>query len=559
MTFKDYKYKRPDKDAYSKQMEMAANKVRLASSSDEQIEIANEIQNLNLAVATMENLCYIRYTSNTEDPFYKNEQDFFDTFSPVVSEKTMLFYKEILASQFKNELVERWGKKAFEEMEMTVKSVSPETTPLMEAEAALSNSYTQIMASAKIDFDGKTVNLAQLGKYKVSSDSNMRRKAFQVEGEYYVEHSDELDKIYRQLVENRSKQAELLGFSSYTEFSYTNLQRVGYDRKDIETFRESVVRDIVPVVNIIKQNQAKRIGKDKIILSDNGYLFPDGNPTPKGSPDHLLDVATRMYSEMSSDTKEFIEFMRERELFDLVAAEGKALGGYCTEIADYASPFIFSNFNGTSGDVDVLTHEAGHAFNSYVNRHVREFGQGHYGMEIAETHSMSMEFFAEPWFRLFFEQDTHKYRQLHMEQALDFIPYGCMVDEFQHYVYDNPTAKDSDRNTKWLELESIYRPYLDLDKIPHYKDGKGWQRQSHIYTSPFYYIDYCLAQTMAIRMYMMMCENRENAWEKYMYFIKNSGNKNFTQLIDETGMISPFKKDSLKDIGEFVVKWLRAV
>lgn len=556
MTFQEYKYKRPDKDAYSKQMDLAIENITSALSSEKQIEIANDVQNLNLAVATMENLCYIRYTINTEDAFYKEEQNFFDSFSPIVSEKNMLFSKAVLSSPFKKELIERFGEKAFEEMEMESKSVSSETVPFMEKESALSNRYTEIMASAKIDFDGKVVNLAQLGKYKVSSDRDTRKKAWQAEGKYYVENSEEIDKIYCDLVENRNKQANLLDFPSYTDFSYTKWQRVGYNKNDIKTFRDSVVKYIVPIVAEIKKEQAKRIGVDKIALWDDGFLFPDGNPTPKGTPENLLDVATRMYSEMSPETKEFIEFMRERDLFDLVAAEGKALGGYCTEIADYASPFIFSNFNGTSGDVDVLTHEAGHAFNSYINRHIREFGQGHYGMEIAETHSMSMEFFAEPWYRLFFEQDADKYKRMHMEQALSFIPYGCMVDEFQHYVYENPDSSITNFNSKWLELESKYRPYININEIPHFCEGKGWQKQSHIYTVPFYYIDYCLAQTMAIRMYMLMCQNREDAWEKYMYFIKNSGTQTFTDLISSTEMISPFKEGSLTDLSKFVTEWL---
>ena len=556
MTFKDYKYKRPDKDAYKNQMENATKKIRMAKTAEDQILLANEMQNLNLAVATMENICYIRYTINTEDPFYKEEQDFFDTFSPLVSEKSMLLSKEILASPFRKELEERWGKKAFDEMEMQVKSVSSDTVELMEKESALENRYTEIMASAKIDFDGKVVNLAQLGKYKENSDPSIRKSAYIAEGEYYQKNAKELDDIFAELVSVRNKQAEVLGFDFYTDFSYTRWKRLGYDKNDVETFRESVAKYIVPIVGEIKKNQSNRIGVSKITLPDDNYLFSDGNPTPKGDPDHLLDVATRMYSEMSTETKEFIKFMNERELFDLVAAKGKALGGYCTEIPDYASPFIFSNFNGTSGDVDVLTHEAGHAFNSYINRHVREFSQGHYGMEVAETHSMSMEFFAEPWYRLFFGEDTNKYKQMHMEQALSFIPYGCMVDEFQHYIYDNPNSTVLEKNEKWLSLESKYRPYLDISEIPHYSEGKGWQRQSHIYTSPFYYIDYCLAQTMALRMYMLMCKSREQAWEKYMYFVKNSTTQTFTELIESTSLISPFKKGSLSDLGEFVRDWL---
>ena len=102
-----------------------------------------------------------------------------------------------------------------------------------------------------------------------------------------------------------------------------------------------------------------------------------------------------MYTEMSPETADFIKMMFDRELFDVVAKPGKATGGYCCDIPGYGCPFIFSNFNGTAGDVDVLTHEAGHAFAAYMAEKNIDLIATHLpSMEAAETHSMSMEFFA---------------------------------------------------------------------------------------------------------------------------------------------------------------------
>ncbi|MDR2654966.1 MAG: M3 family oligoendopeptidase [Oscillospiraceae bacterium] len=557
MKFKDYIYKRTDEKAALAKLDELLTRAGNAKSAEEQIAVGEELAALQNDTATMASLAYTRNSLDMSDSFYKEEQGFYDNFIPLCEEKSMRISKVFINSPFRPDLENTWGAKAFEEMEMSVKSISEEIVGLMGEEAELAHKYDELCASAQIEFMGETLNIEQLGKYKVDPDASVRRAACEAMAGFYNSHLDELDEIYQSLVKNRNTQAKTLGFKNYTQLSYLRLSRNGYGPEEVRQFRENVAKDLVPLVAKIKAAQAKRIGLDKIRFSDDNYMFADGNPAPKGSPEHLLAQAVRMYSEMSPQTKEFIEFMNERDLFDLVARKNKATGGYCTEFPNYKSPFIFSNFRGTAGDVDVLTHEAGHAFNSYSNRERLSFMAGKYSMEIAETHSMSMEFFTEPWYHLFFQEDTEKYILQHFEDAVSFIPYGCIVDEFQHFVYDRPESTIEDQNKKWMELEAKFRPYLDYDALPFFGEGRTWQRQSHIYTVPFYYIDYCLSQTIALQFYMLMSENRANAWEKYMYFIKNSCKRKFTDLMEDTGMDSPFTDGSLKTLGKFVEKWLK--
>src|SRR5699024_10835021 len=101
---------------------------------------------------------------------------------------------------------------------------------------------------------------------------------------------------------------------------------------------------------------------------------------------------------------------------------GKAGGGYCTSLQKYKAPFIFANFNGTSGDVEVITHEAGHAFAKYLARDIIPAESQWPSLEACEVHSMSMEFFAEPWAESFFGADADKFRWQHLADALTFIP-----------------------------------------------------------------------------------------------------------------------------------------
>ena len=363
-------------------------------------------------------------------------------------------------------------------------------------------------------------------------------------------HADELDRIFDSLVKCRTRIAKKLGFNTFTELAYCRQTRNCYDAKDVSAFRSRIVRDIVPVVCRLKDMQKKRIGIDDMKIYDDPFAFKEGNPKPDGSSEDILTAGKKMYEQMSPETGEFINFMYDNALMDVLSAKGKAAGGYCTEILEYKSPFIFSNFNGTSGDVDVLTHEAGHAFAYYSVRDKMELcDQISPTMESCEVHSMSMEFFAEPWAEGFFGSDARKFLYSHLSGALTFIPYGTMVDHFQHIVYEKPEMTPAERHAVWKELLGVYMPWMKLDgEIPFYSEGMGWQRQHHIYSSPFYYIDYCLAQTVALEFWAMIRKDLKNAWQHYMAYTVQGGSKTFTDLLKNAELESPFDEKCLRGV-----------
>lgn len=222
-----------------------------------------------------------------------------------------------------------------------------------------------------------------------------------------------------------------------------------------------------------------------------------------------------------------------------------------TELPDYGVPFIFANFNGTSGDVDVITHECGHAFQGFLTMKDPISDHNSYlTMETAEIHSMSMEFFTEPWMELFFGDRADDYRVMHLEDAIAFIPYGTMVDEFQHIVYENPELSPAERREAWNRLEKEYRPYLHVDGCRFMEEGGFWQRQHHIYESPFYYIDYVLAQCCAFQFKNRMDENHDSAWESYMKLCKLSASDFYPNMLKEAGLRVPFEEGCVADIVE---------
>ncbi len=557
MKFTDFPYTRPNKDEVIAQIDKLTEQFKASNSFEEQLNVYKELEALSSKISTMGSISHVRYTVNTKDEFYSEEKKFFDGFRPLLQEKFLGIQKLIFNSKYKEDFKKEIGEIFFTNMELDLKSFSSEVVTLAQEENELKSQYQKLYGSATVEFDGKTLPLPMLGPYKESPDREIRKSALEVEGKFFDEHQEELDEIFDKLVKNRAEQAKVLGFKNFVELAYARMTRNCYTPDDVANFRKQILEDVVPLVNKIKEVQKKRIGVDKIKAYDNTYLFNDGNPTPKGTVEEQLEHTKTMYRELSPETAEFIDFMFESELFDLVSKDGKAPGGYCTSFAEYKAPFIFSNFNGTSGDVDVLTHEAGHAFAGYLSmRNIAYSDVRSPSMEGCEVHSMAMEVLTEPWHHLFFKEDTTKYTLAHTESDLAFLPYGTMVDYFQHIIYENPDMTPSERNAKWAELESKFRPSVDFEGIPFYGRGAGWQRQLHVYLYPFYYIDYVLASTVALQIHALCIEDNKKAWETYMNFTKKGGTMTFIELVESSGLMSPMKDGCLKATCAKISDWL---
>ena len=556
MKFTEMPYSRPDIDALIAQCNEAVAKFAAAESAQEQIEIFADIDKKKCELFDMESIVYIRNSVNMNDEFYAAEREYLDNNLPRLSEASNALNKEMLNSKFQAELRKEFGDYLFDCMEMEQRAFSPVVIDLMAKDAELCNKYQSILASAQIEFDGKVLNTSQLGAYRYNPDRALRKAAMEAEGKYFEQYKEELDEIYDQLVKIRTEMAHKLGFKDFVEYSYTAKTR-SYTAKDVANFRRQVKEVMVPKNLEYKKQQAEKIGVENFMFYDDAYAYPDGSPLPKYDRAELVRRAHQMYSEMSPETKELFDTMVEKELFDLDAKPGKRPGGYCATMYGKGLPFIFANFNGTLGDVDVLTHEAGHALASFTAcKEVKHFALQNACAESAETHSMSMEFLTTPWHHLFFEEDTAKYQESHTKGASYFIPYGVIGDYFQELVYTHPEWTPAERDACWLDLEKQFRPYLDYSEVPFNARGAGWQKLAHIYVIPFYYIEYSLAQTLSLQFFAMFLENPDNAWKKYMEFLRYGGTLGFEETIKACGLVSPFEEGSIEKICTPIYKWI---
>ncbi|WP_073507660.1 M3 family oligoendopeptidase [Streptobacillus notomytis] len=560
MVFKDFEYKRVDIDELKKTYINIKEELENAENAQKAIELYYELDEINKEFSTNYNLAYIRNSIDTTDEYYSKEKAFYDENIPLISEFGNDLGIAFANSKFRPELEEKFGKLAFQKIDLELKLFKNEIIEDLQEENRLVTEYVKLTSSAKIMFDGEERNLSEMVPYTQNIDRNTRKEAVMAVGKFFEDNMQEYDRIYDSLVKVRDRIAKKLGYENFVEVGYLRMGRLDYDAKDVANYRKQIKENIVPLYVELRKRQEKRIKVDKLKYYDEGMSFLTGNPTPKGDREWMVERAKEMYKELSPETHEFFSKMVEQELLDLDSKKGKQGGGYCTSLDKYTMPFIFANFNGTAHDVEVLTHEAGHAFQSYQTMRNIDISSYYWPTsESAEIHSMSMEFLTWPWMESFFKEDIDKFKYHHLSGAFLFIPYGALVDEFQHFVYENPNVTPEERRMKWLELEKEYLPTRDYDGMESYLKGLFWFKQGHIFEMPFYYIDYTLAQVIALQMWKLNGEDREFAWKKYMRLCILGGSKTFLGLLEDVKLDNPFENGNILKIIPPVKEFLSTI
>jgi M3 family oligoendopeptidase len=556
MKFNEYEYRRPDYDIIKSKYDDLLNLFNNSNSADEQYTYVQKINELQKETETMAQLVAIRNSINTADEFYDKENEYIDMISPKLHGLRVEFYKALLNSKFKKELTKKIQPQLFTIAEIEIRTFSDEVVPLMQEENKLESEYSKLISSAQINYDGKTLNLSQLQPYMESMDRRVRKEAHEKWSSFFIENESKLDMIYDKMVKVRNEIAVKLGFKNFVELGYLRMGRSDYNADDVRNFREHVLNYIVPLSNELREKQRKRIGVDELKYYDIPLNFMSGNPAPKGGREWIMERTKKMYEELSPETGEFINMMIERDLFDLETKTNKQAGGYCTFLHNFKSPFIFANFNGTQDDVTVVTHEAGHAFQTYESRFLDAPEFSFPTSEACEIHSMSMEFITWPWMEMFFENDIDKFKFFHLSDSLMFIPYGVTVDEFQHVIYENPNMSPDERKKAWRDIEKKYTPYKDYADNEFLDKGTFWFKQGHIFFGPFYYIDYTLAQICAYQFWIKFRDDRKKAWDDYMNICKVGGSQSFLEILKTGNLQSPFEEKTIKSVSYQIKNYL---
>lgn len=556
MQFQEYAYQHMDALSLQKQLSELAEQIQQAKTIEQVQDCIKKVDTIRRFVATQVSLVEIRHTVDTKDAYYTKEQEYLDTVLPELEKDYEKINRALLESSFLEELKHRLPETFFLQKEMDLKAFDPIIIEDMQEENRLMTKYQALIASAEIPFDGEIYNLSSLEVKTNSSDRQVRKRALQAYWNWFEQHEEEVAQIFDQMIKVRTRMAQKLGYDNFIALGYARMHRYDYDQEDVAKYRRQVLKDVVPLCSALYKRQQKRLGYDTLHAWDEKVEFLQGNPTPKYDRAELVKRAQKMYHELSKETGVFFDFMVEHELLDLDSKPGKAAGGYCTFMPDYKSPFIFANFNQTQHDAEVLTHEAGHAYQIYESRDIYPSDCVWPTYESCEIHSMSMEFFTHPWMQSFFEEDVNRYYYSHMAGSLKFLPYGVLVDHFQHEVYTHPEMSHQERMDTWRRLEKEYLPHKNYEEVEILERGGWWMRQAHIFMSPFYYIDYTLAQVCAMQFWARMENKDPKAFEDYQHICKIGGTLPFRKIVKEAGLIVPFEEGCLEQVTGSVSQWL---
>lgn len=440
------------------------------------------------------------------------------------------------------------GEHVFEMWDVDRKVSSEETREFATRENQISSAYTKLMASMRVDWDGGRLTLAGLTPHLSDPDRATRRRAYGLLDAWMIAHAEELDDLFAELVSLRHQMARALGYSDYVEMGYDRRRRIGYGPRDVAVWRAEILERVVPVARALRSSQAEKLGVERLMAWDREIHDPVGNPKPSGDEAWMIDRAREMFDALDAEELgPFFRLLSERGYMDLEGRSGKAGGGFCMGFPTERMPFIFANFNGSMGDARVFTHEVGHAFQFWKSA---EYGLYEYmrpTADTAEMHSMSLEFLVWPHLEKLFGDQAERFRRLHLTERLTFLPYGVAVDHFQHLVYSHPEATPHQRLDMWREMEATYLPTLDWGDIDYGSQGRRWQLQRHIYKAPFYYIEYTLAQAVAMQFWDLSGHDPEVAMSRYKALCARGGSAPFEELIDLVGFKSPFKPGSLEE------------
>ncbi len=542
-TFMELPYSRPDCEALKKQMKKIVARAKKAGEYTQLKAAIEEFEGLMASFTQTATIASIRHTLDTTDKFWETENEWLEEQTPHVSAVMLSLVRVLLNKKWDKALREDYGDEFIEALNRGRRSFSPKIILLTQKESKLCSRYQKLIASAKIPFEGEEHNLYGIMKYFQHDDREVRKAAWDAYIGFFAANESELEEIFDKLIKIRHKMGRRMGFENFVPLGYLQQERSDYGRKEIESFREQVRTVLTPFCAELYDAQRRRLGYDELMVWDEERVYPDGNADPVGTEEELVEKARQMYHELSPETAEFIDYMIDHKLMDLTNRPGKAATGYCATLPVLKAPFVFSCFNGTLGDIHVLTHELGHALAAYrASRRVKSIFLAHPGTDIAEIHSMSMEQFCYPWAESFFGGNADKFRFTHLQNALTFVPFGVAVDEFQHICYDNPKLTPKQRTAEWRRLEEKYMPWRKYAADDDFSNRGGWwYHKIHIFLYPMYYINYTLTTMGALEFGKRYAEDKESAWKDYLTLCDLGGSLSYLHLLRAANVSVPFE------------------
>lgn len=417
-----------------------------------------------------------------------------------------------------------------------------------------SQEFGAISGAQTVEHNGEQLTMQQASQLLKEREEEVRKSVFEKIASRRAEDKEQLDALFTELVQLRHQVATNAGFENYRDYKFVELGRFDYTKEDCFDFHNAIKKEIVPIAKQIQQAKLDKMKLEKFKPWDL-ELDPDGlEPLkPFKDGDELLDGTIELLAKIDPYFSDCLDTMKTMGYLDLDSKKGKAPGGYNYPLYEIGVPFIFMNAVGSQRDLVTMVHEGGHAIHSFLSRDLELTGYKDLTSEIAELASMSMELLTmDQWSQFYSPADVVRAKQDHLEDILKVLPWIAQIDEFQHWIYENPNHSVAERTETWKRLNSEYGTGLtDWTGYEEVRDN-SWQRQMHLFEVPFYYIEYGIAQLGAIGVWKNSMENYDKAIHDYKEALKLGYTKTIPEIYQTAGVEFRFDQEYIKTLADFV-------
>ena len=492
------------------------------------------------------------YSCDTSDPAREAAQLRFGTqISPRAREQRVRLQARLMELDYVRPGLETTVQRFRNQMQL----FSEANVPLFGALSGLETEWSKVNGALTVDWDGEEKTPSQLLPYLESTDRAVRERAFKLRAKPYIEQRPLLADIFDRMYDLRQQVGRNAGFENFRDYIHLEKNRFDYTPDDCLRFHEAVESAVLPAVERLMRRRRGHMGLDVLRPWDIS-ADPRGRPPLKPFTDIATFIAraTEVFAHVDPEFGNYYRRMAEAHLLDLDNRKGKAPGGYCQTLAFRKMPLIFMNAVGIDEDVRTLLHEAGHAFHSFEASSLPLLFQRHPGSEFAEVASMSMELLATPFIDAdnggyYREDDAVRSRADLLEGIVLFFPHCASVDAFQQWIYLNDDGRDADaRDRKWLELRqrfegsSVDWSGLDAERIAR------WYQQPHFFGSPFYYIEYGIAQLGALQVWRNSLRDPQEAVRHYRGALTLGATKPLPELFKAAGARLMFDSEGMREL-----------
>lgn len=521
---------------------------RKIKSADELEAWLLELGRFDAYVGETGSMLYVNMTCDTENTEIKQAYlDFVDNVEPELAKMSDLLNRKLAENPYAEQLDAEEYNVLLRDTRMDLALFREENIPLGTELTKLGMRHKEIAAAMTVEFDGKERTMQQMGKYLQVNEREIREAAYKAVGTRRIQNADELDEIYEKMIELRHQVAQNAGYENYRDYIFDAKHRFDYSPLDCEIFHDAVESICVPLMRDVDEERRQILGLETLRMWDLGHDVHGREPLkPFTEVEEMVAGTSRMFHRLSPELGGFFDSLRDGTSLDLDSRKGKAPGGYQLQRDHSRKPFIFMNATGLQRDLETMVHEAGHAFHSIYADNLPLVDYRSAPLEFCEVASMSMEMLTYDFLDEFYsDEDVNRAIREHLEGIVSILGWIATIDAFQHWVYTNPGHTRDERHMKWLELGDRFGSILDWSGFEGWRKV-GWQKQIHLFSYPFYYIEYGIAQLGALQMWLQYRENPSQALENYANAMRLGGSRPLPDLFEAGKMKFDFGGDTVQ-------------